>query len=60
MESLTHIQICNEAQTVCEWVSMGQLSVLPNLSIDDALILSAAFWGLLAVAWVFKKLQTAF
>lgn len=51
---------------VCEWVEGAatncayvpyQSGLLPDLSVSDALILSSAVWGLLALAWVYKQLQ---
>lgn len=36
-----------------------QVSLLPDLSIDDALTLAAAISALWAMAWVFKILQRA-
>ena len=52
---------------VCEWIDgvvdnctyvPYSSGLLPDLSVPDALILSSAVWGLLALAFIFRTLRT--
>lgn len=55
------VQVCNPDQTVCNWVRLGDLpyTALPELKIDDALLISGAYALLMATAWGFRKLRDA-
>ena len=54
------VQVCDpDNVTSCAWVPVSELSSFPVLSVEDAMILSGAFFGLLALAWAFKTLRSA-
>lgn len=53
------VQVCTPDLSQCQWVPVAELSSFPVLSVEDAMILSSAVFGLFALAWVFRKLQTA-
>lgn len=53
------VQVCNASQTACQWVSVSQLSSFPVLTVEDALTLSSAVWGLLALVWVLRRMRSS-
>lgn len=54
------VQVCDpDNVTSCAWVPVSELTSFPALSVQDAMLLSGAVFGLFALAWVFRKLQTA-
>jgi hypothetical protein len=50
------VATCAEGWSVSD-DSIYQSSALPPLSVQDSLTLAGAIIGLLALAWVFRKLQ---
>jgi len=53
------VQVCTADLSQCQWVPVSELTSFPALSVQDAMLLSGAVFGLFALAWVFRKLQTA-
>lgn len=52
------MQVCDpDNVTSCAWVPVSELTSFPVLSVEDAMILSSAVWGLFALVWVLKQLR---
>lgn len=52
------VQVCTADLVQCQWVPVTELTSFPALSVEDAITLSTAVFGLFALVWVFRKLQT--